>query len=1282
MAPELVNRRAEPKLERLSNPHGGSDSGPPQLVTAQRAGDAHLEQLAAGLRRNTSVGATAALLDAGPGGMTGNGEFRPKSDLPGRELFRSIDTWFKGEYRWQVFIQDLLRSGLVTRAQLEEVAAEYGHYLSENRGPIAISIAAFGVVAMLVFRIAGPPGLVVLLGVCALYGFMKEAEAVQQHGMQWGTAAWATNGGDTSPASKELIRVVVSFALALANLLGVASSAKAATNLLTAWIEKATGPVGMPRPEVAKSPIIDAEWFREVPPAPALSQSPTEALPLPLPAIQPPAHAPMLAPAPQPAMPHPAIPQPLAPQPAVPQPVLPTMAAGSGVNGAVLATAPHNPGDRGFDGFDENLRDWFLRRLLRLPTLDNPYPTQLPKPDLPRPQDDWYDASPGLIGPWLQAPGSRTTNTPAAVYDFGVQFPGPAPATRIHEVQLAAGKRATNSKAPVATLKVWQPFDTGEGTIWVEATSQDHAVLAHLRTVKSIKEIGALAGRDPKEDRRLTTVFVQNLSNRLTTALTGARRDANDPQTRVDGGAVIPDRQGGYFYLTPSQIEKFERACVELKRQTTKGPQTVTIPDVGTISLEITHLERELLEELLRKKSWKKAEMEAFIEGQWKRIRPDVILPKRPLDLALTSIAQGLRHATTGSGKNTRHVDAGKIDSTGDSCRFVPLAAKDKRLLPIVIADRTYYLQTTPEDLALLKELHKETFLSKRRITEPDKKRLNNALKTARETDSLEAPIVSAGTVAYTDQGLVGGSVQLVPAPKPVETEGDPKRAFSGGNSSVSPPKEWLRDFHDFEKLTAFCSTARQRAERELRNAPRIVLNKATAQALRALLWTTDHDLNVGSGNLLSYLPGTSGQVVQTAGDLEAILRQTGTIENILDALRKPLVDPLAATQMMAEKRGITLGIYAQALPILEIFRDRFANLPTRVTAPTGPAVRTETPALRDEVDRSLEAKNRLTLAKTRALLANELRNQVGKPTTSAAFDEPPLALEPKTPRRPGSDRQAERNQRLVSLALGGLLQNEFTLPAGRFQHPHAIQAALDMFNDGLRMMARLEELETKVRARAKQGEVKPALLKVLAESEAKNGFGGPATRNPQFELLERLLWAALCIEWKANRKAFVPDRTAPALRPVDVFNELVPVWQRVFGAPALSTARNFVPASLDVSDGPKLAPTKAPYQSPSSLHDFAINDRNVWLRLDRRKAQLVGLLIQRGDKGVTQAEFRTYVSPHSTEEETFERLNQAFAQARPYNNLSGRIKVGEVKDLGPRGYRFDASPRKDGNAG
>lgn len=148
------------------------------------------------------------------------------------------------------------------------------------------------------------------------------------------------------------------------------------------------------------------------------------------------------------------------------------------------------------------------------------------------------------------------------------------------------------------------------------------------------------------------------------------------------------------------------------------------------------------------------------------------------------------------------------------------------------------------------------------------------------------------------------------------------------------------------------------------------------------------------------------------------------------------------------------------------------------------------------------------------------------------------------------------------------------------------------------------------------------------------------------------------------------------------MFNELVPVWQGVFGAPALSTARNFVPASLDVSDGPKLAPTKAPYQSPSSLHDFAINDRNVWLRLDRRKAQLVGLLIQRGDKGVTQAEFRTYVSPHSTEEETFERLNQAFAQARPQNNLSGRIKVGEVKDLGPRGYRFDASPVENANEG
>lgn len=258
---------------------------------------------------------------------------------------------------------------------------------------------------------------------------------------------------------------------------------------------------------------------------------------------------------------------------------------------------------------------------------------------------------------------------------------------------------------------------------------------------------------------------------------------------------------------------------------------------------------------------------------------------------------------------------------------------------------------------------------------------------------------------------------------------------------------------------------------------------------------------------------------MQTAGDLEAILRQTGTIENILDALRTPLVDPLAATQMMAEKRGTTLGIYAQALPILEIFRDRFANLPTKVTAPTRPAVRTKTPALRGEVDRRLEAKSRHELDRTRTLLANELRNQVGKPATSAAFDEPPLALAPKTPRRAASDRQAERNQRLVSLELGGLLRNKFKLPeGGGFQHSHAIQAALDMFNDGLRMMARLEELETKVRAQAKRGEVKPALFKVLAESEAKNGFGGPAIRSSR-------CWNDCCGQRCASSGKQIPRR-------------------------------------------------------------------------------------------------------------------------------------------------------------
>ncbi len=154
--------------------------------------------------------------------------------------FTGISRWLAGDFRWQVALQDLIRSTWVSPAQIREVGQEYGDFLLDNWGVIAASLSVFSAaMAGALWLGLTPPGIAILLilGKLGLDAYKHELEVMQKHGVKWVELAVHANRNPQllAEASKEYIQMWASFGMAITSVLGFLGPAKLGASFLARW---------------------------------------------------------------------------------------------------------------------------------------------------------------------------------------------------------------------------------------------------------------------------------------------------------------------------------------------------------------------------------------------------------------------------------------------------------------------------------------------------------------------------------------------------------------------------------------------------------------------------------------------------------------------------------------------------------------------------------------------------------------------------------------------------------------------------------------------------------------------------------------------------------------------------------------------------------------------------------------------------------------------------------------------------------------------------------------
>lgn len=640
----------DPALEIMPNGHAHLELEHRHAATAKPPA---LDSLADALRRNGA----AAYGD----GKDVFADPNVQSALPGNAWFGWIDSWFKGEYRWQVFLTDLARSSTVPQPLLEEVAGEYADYITKNQGAIVGSLAALGMLGVGAWAAGAAPIFFTAVGVCALAG---ELEIARKHGVRWIEAAAAANGGDVTEASKAFIEMITSLAM-----VGVAADA-ATTSALSA--------------------------SRSMPPLVRTH--------------------------------------------------IPTSASA----GPILDAKPISDGVYAVPG-----------RPFAQPRAESRH--------VPLTEAEQYQL---LVRRPL-----------AGMSQSGDEITSGATESSLRPASGTRGHATSNAIKPAASAyaKAWRLFETPDGKFWVFTTEKDFTLLKNIKTgVKTSKEIQVFVGRG-NETRQ--SAIARNTAARLTIALNGARLGPNEGDGLKDAGAVIHDGQTGYIFLTPAQLENFNAATAKLEVQTTKLRQPVKAKAIGTVWLELTPFQRELLEQLIQRGTWNAAEMETYIETQWRSVRSDVALPKRLVHQTVEAIKMALRHATTGPKKTDGHADVGRIELDNDGYRFVPFAkiANAKPWADIKVKGLRFWFEASEADRALLQRVLDGQHLM-RKVYGPDQiKRLNTLLRSAGTSDSKEAPRVFLGEIILKSQ------VGSLSAERTYQFEPNPRGPLTNTDGTKAP---------------------------------------------------------------------------------------------------------------------------------------------------------------------------------------------------------------------------------------------------------------------------------------------------------------------------------------------------------------------------------------------------------------------------------------------------------------------------------------------------------------
>lgn len=178
-------------------------------------------------------------------------------------------------------------------------------------------------------------------------------------------------------------------------------------------------------------------------------------------------------------------------------------------------------------------------------------------------------------------------------------------------------------------------------------------------------------------------------------------------------------------------------------------------------------------------------------------------------------------------------------------------------------------------------------------------------------------------------------------------------------------------------------------------------------------------------------------------------------------------------------------------------------------------------------------------------------------------------------PRRKVSLGRENDKQKLIDQIRTTGKTEAFVFPTDiEFEHPRAVRATIEFFNDKARVASRLLQFEDEVIAQFKEAKDlhwEATVLAVLENLEKQNGFlnGSTISEEAGWRTIRLLFGAALTLEMAESPALFTttPDHNG---RPSAVFKQLVPVWDRVFSPTAGQEILRYFP---ELAPGYRLQP-------------------------------------------------------------------------------------------------------------
>lgn len=636
-------------------------------------------------------------------------EAQPKPDLPGRELFPWIDTFLKGEYRWQIVIQDLFRSSLwIPQEVVEEVAGEYADFISQNMDLILGSLAVF---------LAAGAGAVFLSGAAAalckallvgfgIAGLVVATKAMLKHAEQWLRLVRRANGKPEgiAAASKEFLQMITSFAIAVEASSGALNRASLAGSLVR-WLRT--------RIATPKRPALDDPNVIQTVQIPKPDGADVDV------AYGVPGHR--AGSASQEVGPHNH-----ALAPPIPAEVLPSQPNATAAVSSATGRAAANNHAQGLQPSSENTPGIEDVRVTD-PTTGRRVLGAGQQPQLTEAAEWELLAKTPMAGtsPSMDLKGGRGL---AAGGDNQEVQPQGAIGQDLSEAPMA---KTEGNKAWVGS-RSWRPFKTAGGDYLLYISERNLKVLNlvkdHGLTRKEIKRAMGVHW-PPKTCARAFELVVNK-------ALQVALREANAAPENI-GGVVFDTASRKYVFRDPAELQQAKNVQTEYAALTTNVRRRLTIVRAGEVWINASPIQHAILTELVRRNTWKRTEIQSYVKNQWGHIVGDVKLQHQ-----LEKLRIAVNFARRGPNTTDQLVNAGEIITGKEEVRFNP----PPPLLPVTFGRVEYWFQIAPTIQATLAKLSQSDMWGIP-LGPHTAKAVRVALSNARLKDDIGAPAHLVGTL-------------------------------------------------------------------------------------------------------------------------------------------------------------------------------------------------------------------------------------------------------------------------------------------------------------------------------------------------------------------------------------------------------------------------------------------------------------------------------------------------------------------------------------------------------